>query len=152
MAAAAGIERALTHQAVDAGFGTQPAVGVIADNLDGHGLNARHFTFRLFNNLGLEAARFGPAQIHTRQHAGPVLRFRTAGTGLNIEIAIGAVILAGEHAAELKLRQLLFQHVKFGNGFVEGLFVFGFDSQLQQSGNIFQPLGHLIQRLNDGFQ
>jgi hypothetical protein len=82
--------------------------------------------------------RASAQRIHTHQHAGPVLRFGTAGTGLNIEIAIGAVVFAGEHAAEFKLRQLLFQHVEFGNGFV-GLFVVGFDGQLQ-AGNIFQPL------------
>jgi hypothetical protein len=34
MTAAAGIERALTHQAVNAGFSTQPAVGVIANDFD----------------------------------------------------------------------------------------------------------------------
>ena len=152
MAAAAGIERALTYQTMNAGFGTQPAVSVVANNLDGHGLNARHFAFRLFDDLGLEAARFGPAQIHAHQHARPVLRFRTAGTGLDVEVAIGAVVFAGEHAAELKLRQLLFQHIKLSNGFVKGLFVVGFNGQLQQTGNILQPLRHLIQRINDGFQ
>ena len=152
VAAAAGIERALTHQAMNAGFGTQPAVGVVADNLDGHGLNARHFAFRLFDDLGLEAARFGPAQIHAHQHAGPVLRFRSAGTGLDIEVAIGAVVFTGEHAAEFQLRQLLFQHIELGDSFVEGLFVFGFNGQLQQAGNVLQPLRHLIQRINDGFQ
>ena len=44
MTAAAGIERALTHQAVNAGFSTQPAVGVIANDFDGHRFNARDFT------------------------------------------------------------------------------------------------------------
>ena len=45
MTTAAGVERALTHQAVNARFGTQPAVGVITDDLDGHGFNTGHFTF-----------------------------------------------------------------------------------------------------------
>ncbi len=35
-----------------------------------------------------------------------VLGFGAAGTGLNSQVAIGAVVFAGEHAAELKLRQL----------------------------------------------
>ena len=152
MTTATGVERALTHQAVNAGFGTQPAVGVIANDLDGDGFQTRNFTFRLFDNFGFEAARFCPTQVHARQHAGPVLRFGAARTCLNIEIAISAVVFAGEHTAEFQLRQLLFQHVEFCYGFVKGFFVVGFDGQLQQTGNIFQPLGHLIQRIYDSFE
>ena len=152
VATATGIERALTHQAVNAGFSTQPAVGVIANNLDGDGFNTRHFTFGLFDNLGFETARFCPAQIHTHQHAGPVLRFGTARACLNIEIAVSAIVFAGEHATEFQLRQLLFQHVELCHGFVKGFFVVGFDSQLQQPRNIFQTLRHLIQRIYDGFE
>ena len=152
MTTATGIERALTHQAVNAGFRTQPAVGVIANDFDGHGFNARNFTFGFFDDFGLKAARFRPAQVHAHQHAGPVLGFGAAGTGLNIEVAVGAVVFAGEHAAELKLCQLLFQPVQLSNRFVEGLFVFGFNRQLQQTSHVFQPLGHLIQGIHNGFQ
>ena len=152
MTAAAGIERALTHQTMNAGFGTQPAVGVITNDLDGHGFNPCDFTFGFFDDFGLKAARFRPAQVHAHQHAGPVLGFGAAGTGLNIKVAIGAVVFAGEHAAELKLRQLLFQRIQLGDGFVEGLFVVRFHGQIQQAGNVFQPLGHLIQGIYDGFQ
>ncbi|MNR19002.1 hypothetical protein D3C85_1357650 [compost metagenome] len=127
MTTTTGIEWALTYQAVNAGFGTQPAVSVITNNLDGDGFETRHFTFRLFDDFGFEAARFCPTQIHTRQHARPVLRFCTARTGLDVEIAVGAVVLAREHTAEFELRQFLFQHVEFSDGFVKGFFVVGFD-------------------------
>ena len=61
-------------------------------------------------------------------------------------------MLTGEHTAEFQLRQLLFQHIKLSDGLVKGFFVFGFNGQLQQSGHVLQPLRHLIQRINDGFQ
>ena len=152
MTTTTGVERALTYQAVNAGFGTQPAVGVVTNDLDGDGLNASHFAFRLFDNLGFKATRFSPAQIHAHQHAGPVLRFSTARTRLDIEIAVSTIVFAGEHTTELKLRQLLFQHVELCHGFVKGFFVVGFYSQLQQTGNVFQPLSHLIQRIYDSFE
>ena len=98
------------------------------------------------------AILFRPAQIHTRQHARPVLRFGPARTGLDIEIAIGAVVFAGEHTTEFKLRQLLFQHVEFCYGFVKGFFVVSFYSQFQQTRNIFQPLFHLVEGVDNGFE
>ena len=69
MTTATGIERALTHQAVNAGFSAQPAVGIITDDLDGDGFQTRNFTFRLFDNFCFKAFGFSPAQIHTHQHA-----------------------------------------------------------------------------------
>ena len=138
--ATAGVERAFTHQAVNAGFRTQPAVGVIANDFDGDRFQACHFTFRLFDDLGLEAAGFSPTQVHTGQHACPVLCFCTAGTCLNIQVAVGAVVFTGEHTTEFQLCQLLFQTVEFCYGFVEGLFVVGFNGQFQQPGNVIQTL------------
>jgi lysyl-tRNA synthetase, class II len=92
MTAAAGIERALTHQAVNAGFSTQPAVGVIANDFDGHRFNARDFTFGFFDDFGLKAARFRPTQVHAHQHAGPVLGFGAKENeeleALNVEVAV----------------------------------------------------------------
>ena len=152
MATTAGVERAFTHQAMYTGFSTQPTVSIFASNSDGHGFNTRHFTFRFFNNFSLKAARFSPTQVHTHQHACPVLCFRTAGASLNIEIAICAIIFTGEHTTKFQLGQLIFQRIKFCYGFVKGFFVVGFYSQFQQAGDIFQALAHLIERINDGLK
>lgn len=73
-------------------------------------------------------------------------------TRLNIEVAVGAVIFAREHTAELKLRQFFFQGVEFSNGFVKGFFVVSFYSQFQQTRNIFQPLFHLVEGVDNGFE
>jgi hypothetical protein len=46
--------------------------------------------------------RFRPAQIHPQDHLGPVLRFRSAGTGLDFEIRITRIHLTREHPSELE--------------------------------------------------
>jgi len=135
-----------------AGFGTQPAESVIAADAQRGGFSTGYFAFGLFDHFRFKAFRLGPAQVHTHQHTGPVLRFRTAGAGLNIDIAVRAVVFAGEHAAELQIGELFIQPVQLGNRFVEGFFVVRFYRQLQQAGNIFQPLAQLIQRFYYRFQ
>ena len=52
VAAVAGIERALAHQAVHAGLGAQPAIGVFALEGDRAALHARHFA-----GVGIHAPR-----------------------------------------------------------------------------------------------
>ena len=43
----------------------------------------------------------GPARIHAQQHAGPVLALGAAGAGMDFEIAVVAVGLAGQQRLEL---------------------------------------------------
>ena len=100
--AVAGVERRFAHQAVHAGFGAQPAVGIVADHADGRALDAGDFAVALIDDFGLDAMRVGPFQIHAQQHGGPVLRFGAAGAGLNVEKRIVRVHLAGKHALEFE--------------------------------------------------
>jgi hypothetical protein len=44
-----------------------------------------------------------PAQVHAQQHLGPVLRFRAAGAGLDVDERVRGIHLAGEHALEFEL-------------------------------------------------
>ena len=137
---------------MNTGFGSEPAVGIVACDFDRAAFNAGHISFGFFNNLGLKALAFRKLDIHALKHARPVLCFRTARACLNIEVAVGAVIFAREHTAELKLRQFFFQGVEFSNGFVKGFFVVSFYSQFQQTRNIFQPLFHLVEGVDNGFE
>ena len=50
------------------------------------------------------------------------------------------------------IRQFFFQGVEFSNGFVKGFFVVSFYSQFQQTRNIFQPLFHLVEGVDNGFE
>ena len=90
-----GIERRDAHQAMHAVLGLEPAERVAALDLNGCRFNASPLAFRLFQPLDLVAVLLGPARIHAKQHAGPVLAFRSAGAGVDFEIAIVRVGLAG---------------------------------------------------------
>ncbi len=61
-------------------------------------------------------------------------------------------MLTGEHAAELEIHQLGFQHVGFGHGFVEGVFVFTFHGQLDQHGHVVGALGQGVDGADHVFQ
>ncbi len=92
-----------------AGLGAQPAVGVVALDLDGGALHARDFARLRVDDFGVEAARRGPLQIHAQQHLRPVLRLGAAGAGLDVEEGVVRVHLAAEHALELELAHVGFE-------------------------------------------
>jgi hypothetical protein len=153
VAAVVGIEGRLAHQAVHAGLGLEPAIGVIA--LDAHGgrLDAGHFAAADFHQLGLPAARLAPAQVHAQQHLGPVLGLGTAGAGLDVEVGIGGIHLAAEHALELELLELGLAGIDIGHHGLEGLEVVLHLRELEQLEPAAQRLvqrpdavDHLFQR------
>ena len=99
----AGIERRLAHQPVDPGFGAQPAVGVVAAELDRRALDAGHVAPGHLHKIGSETALLPPHQVHAQQHLRPVLGFGAAGARLDVHERVGRVLVALEHAAELQL-------------------------------------------------
>ena len=72
-------------QPVHAGFGLQPAIGVVALDEDGRGLDAGLFAGVLFEQLDLVAVLLGPARVHAQQHRGPVLALGAAGAGVDLD-------------------------------------------------------------------
>ena len=132
MATVARVERALTHQTVYAGFGTQPAVGVFAFHPNGSAFNTGHFRFGYFHQFAFKPVRFNPAQVHTQQHVGPVLGFGAAGTGLNFHVAVAGVQFAGEHTAEFQRFQFFLQGGQFSADVVNGRLVVFFHRHIQQ--------------------
>ena len=111
-----GIERRDPHQPVHAGFGLQPAIGVVARDLDGGGLDAGFFALGLFQIFDLEAVLLGPARVHAQQHRGPVLAFGAAGAGVDFEIGVEAVGFAAEQRFELAAGDFLLQGFQRGLG------------------------------------
>ena len=127
MPARVGIERRYPHQPVHAGLGLQPAIGVVAADLDGGGFDAGLFALRLFQIFDLEAVLFGPARVHAQQHRGPVLALGAAGAGMNLEIGIEAVGLARQQRFELAAGDFLLQVFQRGLGLGDdALVVLGF--------------------------
>ena len=104
------IERADAHEAMDAAFGTEPAVGAPAVDLDGHALEPGLLAFLLVDDLGLEAMALGPAQVHAQEHLRPVGGLGPAGAGADREDRRPFVVLAREEegrpfAAEILLER-----------------------------------------------
>ncbi len=82
------------HQAVHAGFGLEPAIGVEADDLDRGRLDPGLLAAGLLDPLHLVAVLLGPAQVHAEQHLGPVLGLGAARPGIDLEEGIVGVGLA----------------------------------------------------------
>ena len=119
MAPVAGIERRFSHQPVDADFGAQPAEGVVAAHVHRGALDSRHVAAGNLDQLGVEILVLGPAQIHAQHHFRPVLGLGAAGAGLDVEIGVGGIRSAGEHAAEFERFEFAEQAGEFGFGLAE---------------------------------
>ena len=55
----------------------------------------------ILDELDLAAVALGPARVHALQHLGPVLAFGAAGAGIDLDIGVVGVGLAGEHGLDL---------------------------------------------------
>ena len=98
-------------------LGLQPAIGVVTRDLDGGGFDAGFFALRLFEIFDLEAVLLGPARIHAQQHLGPVLALGAARAGMDLEIGIEPVGLAGQQRFELAAGDFLLQGLQRVLGF-----------------------------------
>ena len=56
---------------------------------------------RLLDDLDLEFVPLGPARIHAKQHARPVAALGAAGPGMDLDIGVVAIDLAGEQRLDL---------------------------------------------------
>ena len=96
---------------MDAVLALQIAVGVFALNKDGGGLDTRLVTGLVVHELVGVAVALGPAGVHPVQHLRPVLGLGAAGTGVEGENGVVAVILAGQQGGQTALADLFFQRV-----------------------------------------
>ena len=90
-------------QAVDAALGAEEPVGVLALGDEGGGLEPGLLALGRLAHLDLEAAALGPAQVHAKEHLGPVLRVGAAGAGAHRHHRVARVVLAVEEARLLEL-------------------------------------------------
>ena len=101
-----------------AGFRLQPAIGVVAGDLDGGGFDAGLFALGFLEIFDLEAVLLGPARVHAQQHLRPVLALGAAGAGMDFEIGIELVGLARQQRLQLAPRDFVLQVLQrlFGVG------------------------------------
>ena len=107
MAAGVAVERRDAHQPMHPGLGLEPAIGVLAADLDRRRLDAGLLALALLDPLDLVAVLLGPAQVHAQQHLGPVLAFGAAGAGIHLQERVVAVGLARQQRFELQPLDLL---------------------------------------------
>src|SRR5215831_4240154 len=68
------------HQPMHARFSLEPPVGVLTLDNEGRRLDTRLFSSALLDDRHLVFVVLGPTRIHAREHLGPVLALRAAGT------------------------------------------------------------------------
>ena len=100
------VERREPHEPVDAALGLERPVGVLAVDGDRGRLEARLLPRARLDDLGLEAASLGPAQVHAEEHLGPVLRVGAALAAVDRDERVAGVVLAGEERVLLEPGQL----------------------------------------------
>ena len=146
------VKRRVAHQAVNAGFRAQQAVGVFAFNTDGGAVDARDFAVVFFEDFDFEAFALGVAAVHAEQHARPVFRFRTARACGDVDKAVVRVCGLVEHPFEFQIRHLFFQsrHVfLYGS---ETFFVVFFDGHFNQHSVVFDARRDVVERQHDAFK
>src|SRR6185312_13214977 len=97
------IEGRDAHQAVDAGFGLEQTVGVVALDREGGRLDAGFLALLAVVERDLKAVALGPARVHAQQHLGPVLALGAAGAGVDGENRVERIVLAAEQGAGFDL-------------------------------------------------
>jgi hypothetical protein len=127
-----------------AGLGSQPAISVIALDLHGGALDARHLARVRVDHFGREATGDRPTQIHAQQHLGPILGLGTARAGLNIKERAVRVHLAVKHALQFEAPDVGFQSLRVLVDVVGGGLVALTLRQLQKLAGVRDPLGGAV--------
>jgi hypothetical protein len=96
--------------------------------------------------------RLGPAQIHPQEHFRPVLRLGAARTGLDVEIRVVGVHIAGEHAPELEALDARFEASQITFHFGCRRRVVFFNGQRKQLVRIAQAVRNFVEADDDLLQ
>ena len=146
------VKRRVAHQAVNAGFGTQQAVGVLAFHADGGAVDARDFAVVFFKDFDFEAFALGVAAVHAEQHARPVFGFGTARACGDVDKAVVRVGRLVEHSFEFEIGHLFFQtgHIFLHGG--ETFFVVFFDSHFDQHAVVLDARSDVVEGYHDAFE
>ena len=85
------------------GLAFQVAVGIFAFKGNGRALHAHFVAFLVFGYGHFVAVTLAPAHIHSHKHSGPVVGFRTAGSGVDGKHGSEVVALCAKHIAQLQV-------------------------------------------------
>ena len=141
--AAGGVKRADAHEAVDAVFALEEAVGVLAFDHDRRALDAGLVAVEIVHELDGVAVALGPHVVHAVEHARPVLRLGAARAGVEGEDGVVRVILAGQQRLEPHGFERLLEAVKFALEVGQHRVVVLFDGHLAHGQHILPRAGEL---------
>src|ERR1044072_3742508 len=96
-------------EAVNAGFGSQQAVGVFTFDSECNALQSCFLAWLILEHFSFEAALLAPLEIHAQQHLGPVLRLRAARARMNGANSVAPIVVAGEQHFRFGLAQVVFE-------------------------------------------
>ena len=92
----------------------------------------------LLEDLDLVAAALAPAEVHAKQHLGPVLRLESARAGVNAHDGVAGVVLAAEHLTHLEAGDALVDALRLlGHAFRERVRV-AFDGELEEDAGVVE--------------
>jgi len=97
------IERRDADETVDAGLAGKKAVCVFTDELNGRGFDSGFFAGSFVEEGGVDSFSFRPAQIHTQEHRGPILRLGAASAGLDGHDGVEVIGLTGEERLRFQI-------------------------------------------------
>ena len=114
--------------------------------------NARLIARGFLDNFDFKLAALAPATIHAIEYAGPVTALCAAGTGMNFDIGVIAIGLAGEHGLNLPPFGLHFNGAKGGDALVFGGGIIFEFAQLDQGEGVVQAAFERLKRIDAIFQ
>ena len=97
------IVRRYTYQTMHTVFSFQVSISIITRNFDGTSFDTCFITFLQVGDHSFITIGFGVTQIHTHQHACPVLAFRTTCTGVDFQHTVHLVGFITKHIFQFKL-------------------------------------------------
>lgn len=106
MSARIGIERGNANEAMHADFGLEVAVRIRSLDSNRGTFDSGAFARLQVEDFCFETPTFRPPQIHAEQHFCPVLSFEAAGTGVNSQDGVSAIVFTGKQAFELESLEL----------------------------------------------
>lgn len=107
-----GVEGRDADQAMNARFRLEVSVGIGTFDCKGHAFNPSLVSRQKIDNLRLVALSLAPAQEHPKDHFGPVLRLRAAGTGIDANNGVALILQSAQFLLEFQGLNLFFQGVQ----------------------------------------
>ena len=125
------------HQPVHTNLALQQSERVLAVDSKRCRFEPGLFTRLVVVENGFKALPLGPSEIHAQEHVGPILRFGTAGTGMNGHNGIARVVFPREQRLGFQLVEYVAQRRNLA--FEIAIDVLAFFGEIEIGGNVVTP-------------